>query len=101
MLVALLSGAACAQIPRQDPAPVRVIIRFQQATPGAEPDVLARLAEVSGVGVRHAAAVSEREYAYVLDCPPADPACAGAMAALRAWTRIERVDPDEIKRIKR
>lgn len=101
MVVALLSSAACAQVSQIEPVPIRVIIRFQQATPGAEPDVLARLAEVGGVGVRHAAAVSEREYAYVLDCPPADPACAGAMAALRAWTRIERVDPDEIKRIKR
>lgn len=101
MMAALLSCAACAQTPRHDPAPVRVIIRFQQATQGSEPGVLARLAEVSGVGVRHVAAVSEQEHAYLLACPAGDPNCANAMAALRAWTRIERIDPDEIKQIKR
>ena len=100
MLIALLSSAACAQIPPNDSAPVRVVIRFQQATPGAEADVLARLAEVSGVGVRFAAAVSDREYAYLLACPAADPACRRAIAALGSWTRIERIAIDEIKRIR-
>lgn len=100
MVVALLSSVACAQVPRNELVPVRVVIRFQQATPGAAPDVLAGLAQVGGVGVRYAAAVSEREYAYVLACLPADPNCERAIAALRAWKRIERIDPDEIKRIR-
>lgn len=100
LLVVLFSSIACAQVPPNDAAPLRVIIRFQQATPGEAPDVLARLAEVSGVGVRHAAAVSDREYAYLLTCPAADPGCTRAMAALRNWTRIEQIDPDTVKQIK-
>jgi len=100
MVIALLSSTACAQIPPYGPAPVRVLVRFQQATPGSDPEVLARLAEVGGVGVRYAASVSEWEYAYLLTCPPADPTCERSIAALRAWSRIERIDPDGIKRIK-
>ena len=99
MIVALLSCVACAQAPASEPAPLRVVILFQHPEPGAEASVLARLAEVSGVSVRFAAAVSEREYAYVLACPPADPICRQAIAALAAWPRIERVQADELKRI--
>lgn len=99
MSIALLSSAACAQVPTHDRAPLRVVILFQQSTVGSEPSVLARLKEVSGAGVRFAAAVSEREYAYWLACPPSDPACQQAIAALASWPGIERISADQIKRI--
>jgi len=99
MSIALLSSAACAQVPTNDRAPVRVIIFFQQPTLGTEASVLARLGEVSGAGVRFAAAVSEREYAYWLACPPSDPTCQRAIAALASWPGIERISADQIKRI--
>lgn len=102
LAVACLGASACTQLPPAEGASARVLVRFHQATPGAAPEVLAGLAQVSGAAVRHAAAVSDREHAYVLDCPPADPQCAGALQALRSWTaRLERVDPDEVKRFKR
>lgn len=101
LAIACLGAGACTQLPPADAASVRVLIRFHQATPGAAPEVLAGLARMSGAAVRHAAAVSDREHAYILDCPPADPQCAGALQALRSWTaRIERIDLDDMKRIR-
>jgi hypothetical protein len=101
MAVALLGSAACAQVPANGAAPMRVLIRFQQPTPGDEPDLLAGLSQRSGVPVRFAAAVSERESAYLLACPPTDPGCRRAIAALAAWSPIERIDVDTMKRIQR
>jgi hypothetical protein len=100
MLIALLSSAACGQAPANDRVPVRVDILFQQPTPGTEESVLARLQEVSGAGVSFAAAVSEREYAYLLACPASDPGCQRAIAALASWPAIARISADQLKRIR-
>jgi hypothetical protein len=96
-----LMGSACARVPPADPGQVRVLIRFQQPTPGGDADVVARLSKISGAEVRFAAAVSEQEYAYTLVCPSPDPGCQQAVTALRAWGQIEWINPDAIKRIQR
>ena len=99
MLTVLLLSAACSQVPPQDPSPVRVIIRFEKPVQGDGKSVLSNLAQVSGVDVHFAAAVSDREYAYVLACPSGDPGCEKAIGALGAWGQIERINLDNVKRI--
>ena len=101
LAAACLGGCACSQFPPADAASARVLIRFHQPTPGDAADVLANLSQVSGATVRYAAAVSDREYAYHLDCPTLDKQCTGAIHALRSWTaRIDRIDLDEMKHIR-
>lgn len=92
-----VANAACAGPVPGDTHPRQVIIGFTTPTDTAAPATLTTLSSASGVDVRFVAAVSPRSAAYQLICPPADPACDKAIAALRAQPAIRYLEPDRMK----
>lgn len=77
--------------------PRQVIIGFTAPTDTAAPATLASLAHTSQAAVSFVAAISPHSAAYRLDCPPADPACDRAIAALRAHPAVRYLEPDRMK----
>ena len=97
-LVTGLAGLqACAAPPATEPVTLRVIIGFTGPVDGAAPATLARLAALSGAEVDFVSSLSPRSHAYRLRCPPDDPACGRALAALEAAHSIDSLSPDTIK----
>ncbi|WP_374246716.1 hypothetical protein [Zoogloea sp.] len=91
------ASAACAGPLAGEAAPRQVIVGFVAPTDTAAPATLARLAEIGGAKVAFVAAISASSAAYRLDCPPADPACLRAIAALRAHPTIRYLEADRLK----
>ncbi|MCK6376651.1 MAG: hypothetical protein L6Q69_21505 [Zoogloea sp.] len=91
------AATACAAPVPGTASPRQVIIGFDATTDTAAPATLASLARTSQVAVSFVAAISPRSAAYRLDCPPADPACEKAIAALRAHPAVRYLEPDRMK----
>ena len=83
--------------PATEPVTLRVIIGFTGPVDGAAPATLARLAALSGAEVDFVSSLSPRSHAYRLRCPPDDPACGRALAALKAAPSIDSLSSDTIK----
>jgi hypothetical protein len=100
LLAAILpSAVACAEAPARPESRQQIIIGFTTPTDGKARATLDAIEKAAGTRVRYVSALSERSYAYLLDCPAGDPTCESVIAALRHTSGIDYIQADQTRNL--
>lgn len=100
LLCAVLPAAvACAETPVWPGAQRQIIIGFTAPTDGKARATLDTIEKAAGTRVRYVSALSERSYAYLLNCPAGDGACETVINTLRHTRGIDYIQADQTRNL--
>ena len=100
LLATILPAAvACADTPAWSGNQRQIIIGFTAPTDGKARTTLDAIEKAAGSRVRYVSALSERSYAYLLNCPAGDSACETVINTLRHTRGIDYIQADQTRNL--